>query len=116
MSQCSRVLEVLRDGKPHSIQEVHDRAGMMRLNSRISDLRNMGYNIAYFRKDGLHTYQLLDFGTVREGQPTRRGGETDGAASHGPPSNRSVASPPTEPGNPPSPEVESPAQLSLEAA
>ncbi len=66
MSQCSRVLEVLRDGKPHSIEEIHERAGTMRLNSRISDLRRMGYFITYFRKDGLHTYQLL-YGIVRSG-------------------------------------------------
>jgi Helix-turn-helix domain len=59
VSQCSRVLNVLRDHKPHSIQEIHERAGTMRLNSRISDLRKFGFNIAYYRLNGLHTYELL---------------------------------------------------------
>ncbi len=85
MSQCSRVLEVLRDGKPHSIQEIHERAGTMRLNSRIADLRRMGYFITYFRKDGLHTYQLL-YGIVRETQGA------DGGASDGNPESRGPSS------------------------
>ena len=88
MSQCSRVLEVLRDGKPHSIQEIHERAGTMRLNSRISDLRNMGFNILYYRKDGLHTYQLLWGWGVRT--------ETsDGSAA----ADSSLLGPPTTPGS-----------------
>ena len=65
MSQCDRVIDVLCDGKPHSIQEIHRRAGSMRLNSRISDLRRWGLRIVYFRKDGLHTYQLLNAGTAQ---------------------------------------------------
>lgn len=38
-TQCDRVLEVLDDGLWHSIHEIHDRAGSMRLNSRVSELR-----------------------------------------------------------------------------
>lgn len=38
-SQCDRVLEVLSDGQWHTIAEIHERAGTMRLNSRISELR-----------------------------------------------------------------------------
>jgi hypothetical protein len=63
MSQCSRVLEVLRDGKGHSIGEIHERAGTMRLNSRVADLRKMGFHVIYYRDNGLHTYRLID-GTV----------------------------------------------------
>jgi hypothetical protein len=62
-SQCSRVLEVLRDGKGHSIGEIHERAGTMRLNSRVADLRKMGFHVIYYRENGLHTYRLID-GTV----------------------------------------------------
>ena len=84
MSQCSRVLEVLRDGKPHSIQEIHERAGTMRLNSRVSDLRSMGWFITYYRKDGLHTYQLL-YGIVREAQGAGCSAAPDGnPGSRGP--------------------------------
>ena len=80
MSQCSRVLEVLRDGRPHSIQEIHERAGTMRLNSRISDLRALGYFIEYFRKDGLHTYQLR---AVREGEVAADAHSVDSASPLG---------------------------------
>ncbi|MFL5864685.1 MAG: helix-turn-helix domain-containing protein [Solirubrobacteraceae bacterium] len=44
-SQCDRVLAVLRDGDWHDINEIHRRAGTMRLNSRISDLRARGHLI-----------------------------------------------------------------------
>jgi Helix-turn-helix domain len=44
-SQCDRVLEVLKRGGPRTIQEIHRDAGTMRLNSRISELRERGYNI-----------------------------------------------------------------------
>jgi hypothetical protein len=48
-SQCARVLAVLQDGKPHSIQEIHERAGTMRLNSRVSELRTRGHPIRCWR-------------------------------------------------------------------
>jgi hypothetical protein len=101
MSQCSRVLEVLRDGKPHSIGEIHERAGTMRLNSRVSDLRRMGYFIAYYRKDGLHTYQLL-YGIVREAQGA------DSAVSDGNPGSRGPSrhGPPEHPSQTPSPQTD----------
>jgi hypothetical protein len=76
MSQCSRVLEVLRDGKGHSIGEIHERAGTMRLNSRVADLRRMGYHVIYYRENGLHTYQLID-GTVPQAGSTG----TDGSSA-----------------------------------
>lgn len=38
-SQNARVLEVLADGLPHSASEIHRRAGFMRLNSRVAELR-----------------------------------------------------------------------------
>jgi hypothetical protein len=45
MSQGARVLEVLADGKPHSVPDIHRKAGTMRLNSRVADLRKQGHNI-----------------------------------------------------------------------
>lgn len=44
-SQCDRVLAVLADGNVHTITEIHERAGTMRLNSRISELRARGHTI-----------------------------------------------------------------------
>lgn len=49
-SQCDRVFEVLKDHRPHSIEEIHERAGTMRLNSRIADLRKRGHNIVCTRE------------------------------------------------------------------
>lgn len=38
-SQNARVLAVLADGRPHTAAEIHQRAGFMRLNSRVAELR-----------------------------------------------------------------------------
>jgi hypothetical protein len=46
-SQCHRVLAVLADGKRHTVPTIHRKAGTMRLNSRIAELRDRyGYDIA----------------------------------------------------------------------
>jgi hypothetical protein len=44
-SQCSRVLAVLADGRSHTVAEIHSRAGFMRMNSRVAELRSRGYDI-----------------------------------------------------------------------
>lgn len=44
-SQCQRVLAVLSDHRPHTITEIHERAGTMRLNSRVAELRSRGHVI-----------------------------------------------------------------------
>lgn len=38
-SQCSRILAVLADRRPHTVTEIHKRAGTSRLNSRVAELR-----------------------------------------------------------------------------
>lgn len=58
-SQCARVLEVLSDGQPHTMREVHARAGFMRLNSRVSELRSRSFAIECWRDGGDYVYQLL---------------------------------------------------------
>src|SRR5688572_12152151 len=65
MSQIALILEVLKDGAPHSVPEIHQRAGTSRLNSRISDLRKKGYAIQCWRVPGktgaaAYMYQLID--------------------------------------------------------
>lgn len=44
-SQCGRILRVLADGKPHTVPEIHRRAGGSRLNSRVAELRKRGCTI-----------------------------------------------------------------------
>lgn len=53
VSQSARVLAVLKDGKPHSVPEIHKIAGTMRLNSRVADLRKRGHVIVCERVKGL---------------------------------------------------------------
>ncbi len=58
-SQCDRVLAVLIDGQPHSVTEIHDRAGTMRLNSRVAELRERGHEILCTREGSDYIYTLL---------------------------------------------------------
>lgn len=58
-SQVDRIYEVLRDGKPHRMEEIHQRVGFCRLNSRISELRDRGHNIVCHKTGGHYTYTLL---------------------------------------------------------
>ena len=51
-SQCERVLSVLGDGRWHSVSGIHRKAGTMRLNSRISELRSRGHEIECERRKG----------------------------------------------------------------
>ena len=44
-SQNDRVLQVLADGEWHTSRELHERAGYMRTNSRVSELRSHGHEI-----------------------------------------------------------------------
>jgi hypothetical protein len=58
-SQCDRVLDVLRDGRWHRMEEIHARAGFMRLNSRVSELRARGLDIRCDREGGVYKYRLI---------------------------------------------------------
>lgn len=65
ISQCDRVLLVLSDRETHAVPEIHERAGTMRLNSRISELRQRGHTIECVRLPGrtgaaAYAYRLLD--------------------------------------------------------
>lgn len=65
VSQCDRVLNVLADGQLHPVPEIHDRAGTMRLNSRVAELRKRGHTIECVRVPGAtgaaaYAYRLLD--------------------------------------------------------
>lgn len=72
-SQCARVLAVLQDGRPHTVPEIHDRAGTMRLNSRIAELRKRGHNIICEHTPGetgagAYSYRLIT-GPLSPGRP-----------------------------------------------
>jgi biotin operon repressor len=59
LSQNARILEVLRDGQPHRMEEIHQRVGFCRLNSRIAELRDHGYKITCDKGGGLYVYRLI---------------------------------------------------------
>lgn len=61
-SQCARVLNVLQDGREHAMREIHERAGFMRLNSRIAELRSRGHNIECVRRGNEWFYRLVPLG------------------------------------------------------
>lgn len=58
-SQCDRILEVLSDGEPHSMEAIHERVGTCRLNSRVAELRARGYTITCDKTGGRYVYQLV---------------------------------------------------------
>lgn len=76
-SQCDRVLAVLADGQPHSYREIHERAGFMRLNSRIAELRARGHNIECVKAGGDYRYRIVS--------ALEEIGTLDAAAAVGPP-------------------------------
>lgn len=51
-SQCDRVLDALSSGKWVSVPAIHRKAGTMRLNSRISELRSRGHEIQCEHRKG----------------------------------------------------------------
>lgn len=50
---------MLFDGHPHRMEEIHQRVGFCRLNSRIADLRKQGHLIECDKSGGNYTYRLL---------------------------------------------------------
>lgn len=100
MSQLSRILDVLNDGKPHSVAEIHRRAGTSRLNSRISDLRKDGYVIRCGTVKGAtsserYTYTLLY--SIPRPTVAPRGQQPGGAGPHPTAVAASGSSPQTSP-------------------
>lgn len=85
-SQCDRVLEILADGREHSVTEIHARAGTMRLNSRVAELRSKrGLTIVCHRGGGDYRYQLL-VGPLAEPDPTIPSRPSTGGSGSGSPS------------------------------
>jgi len=84
-SQNARVLKVLRDMKPHTLTEIHERAGFMRLNSRVSELRSRGYLIDCWRDGQTYLYQMTGHtltATLEEARAAKTDGESVSPASH----------------------------------
>lgn len=59
MSQCAAILAVLSDGRPHRMEEIHQRVGFCRLNSRVAELRGRGHVIECDKTGGNYTYVLV---------------------------------------------------------
>lgn len=60
VNRAERMLEVLRDGRPHSRQEIFEAAGGFFLtNNAASELRKQGYEISQRRERGVYVYQLV---------------------------------------------------------
>lgn len=83
-SQARRVLVVLEErfGRWVSIDEIHAHAGSMRLNSRISDLRDR-YLIERRQRGPVHEYRLLGRKPAPSEEPSilhGPGGSSDGEA------------------------------------
>lgn len=58
-SQCDGILAVLADGRPHRMEEIHQRVGFCRLNSRVAELRKRGHHIECDKTGGRYIYRLL---------------------------------------------------------
>lgn len=56
-THCQRVLDLLRDGEPHSHLELYALGTVA--HSRISDLRKRGYVIEQWRDGDLYLYRLV---------------------------------------------------------
>lgn len=101
MSQNSRILDVLADGRAHTTRVIHERAGFSRLNSRIAELRSRGYVIECFHVPGKtgsdgYGYRLLSERSDRRAgnRPVRSAPLAEQVASGGPHSSLPPAQPP----------------------
>lgn len=83
-SQAQRILDVLSDGEKHRMEEIHQRAGFSRLNSRISELRKRGHVISCDKTGGQYVYQLHDSAaaTAAAAPAPRIGADSTGRAPH----------------------------------
>lgn len=78
-THCERVLELLRDGKPHSHLELYALGTVA--HSRISDLRRKGCQIEQWREGDLYLYQLRSEPSLCAAEsPTLPRGEAGSAA------------------------------------
>lgn len=81
MNRADRMLEVLRDGRPHSREDVFSRVGYLMTNNAAAELRLRGLDVQHYKHDGLDIYELV--GTLDA---------TDSPLSGGPAAVESVAS------------------------
>jgi len=58
VNRADRLYSVLRDGRPHSRQEVFDRVGFMLTNNAASELRARGVPVEHRKDGGLDVYRL----------------------------------------------------------
>ena len=60
--RLQKVLNLLKDGIPHTTRDIIDKAGVCAVNSIIAEIRAIGYNIHCKQvRRGIFEYQLLLF-------------------------------------------------------
>lgn len=59
VSRADRMLEVLKDGRPHSREEIFERVGFMLTNNAASELRARGVEVDHRVERRIHVYQLV---------------------------------------------------------
>jgi hypothetical protein len=67
-SRAARMLEVLRDGKPHTRRDLFDHVGFFLCNNGASELRAAGYDVQQSRErvDGVNVYSYQWVGSLPE--------------------------------------------------
>lgn len=59
MNRADRMLEVLRDHRPHSREDVFSRVGYLMTNNAAAELRARGLDVRHYKHDGLDIYELV---------------------------------------------------------
>lgn len=76
MNRAAKMLEVLRDGRPHSRRELFECCGFFLTNNAAAELREQGYDVRQERRrvngDNVYFYSLasLSDGAGTDGAPT----------------------------------------------
>lgn len=86
VSRADRMFEVLRDGQPHSREEIFERVGFMLTNNAAAELRERGYEIESWQERRIFIYQLvgLDEAAATEPSPSASSPAQSVAASSSP--------------------------------
>lgn len=74
MNRADLLLSVLRDGKPHTRQDIFGRVGYFLANNAASELRARGFDVVHSREGRLDVYRLV--GSLTDGGDAAAGNES----------------------------------------